>query len=443
MTNAQKLALRLSEIRQKLNELSAKDELNEAEQHEMRTLTAEFPATEERWRAATVAEGDDEAAARGDDSDSPGDGEAAEVRKLRETVRLSDYLSPAAAGIGLSGGAAEFNAALSLPTVGASGGIAVPWDALLTPELSETRRDPAPERRAFTTTTQYAGGVGQRPILQRLFGMDILAALGVRIDSVPSGRTEWPLLTGGVAPAQKAEGTAASDAVAATFATEVLKPKRLTGVYEYTHEQAAQVVELEAALRRDLADAVRAKMSDLALNGNEGTNAHEPDGFLTVLTAPDPTPSATAIYADYAGSHAAGVDGIHASMETEVSSVIGVQTYRHAAGVFQAGSGESGSEALARRSARCMASSFVPAPPASGDGANIQAGNVYHAAGPNGGGGIQRGDSIAAVWPTLEVIRDPYSKASQGVVLTWVALWDLQAAFRSAAYKRVAFKLVA
>ena len=182
-------------------------------------------------------------------------------------------------------------------------------------------------------------------------------------------------------------------------------------------------------------------MSDLALNGNEGTNAHEPDGFLTVLTAPDPTPSATAIYADYAGSHAAGVDGIHASMETEVSSVIGVQTYRHAAGVFQAGSGESGSEALARRSARCMASSFVPAPPASGDGANIQAGNVYHAAGPNGGGGMQRGDSVAAVWPTLEVIRDPYSKASQGVVLTWVALWDLQAAFRSAAYKRVAFKL--
>ena len=438
MTNSQKLALRLSELRQKLNALSAKDELTEAEQDEIRSLSGAYPQIEERWRAAQIAEGAEEDAARGEDPDQ-GDGEAAEVRRLRETVRLSDYLSPAAAGIGLSGGAAEFNAALSLPTVGASGGIAVPWDALLTPELSETRRDPAPERRASTTTTQYAGGVGQRPILQRLFGMDILAALGVRLDSVPAGRTEWPLLTGGVAPAQKAEGTAASDAVAATFATEVLKPKRLTGVYEYTHEQAAQVVELEAALRRDLADAVRAKMSDLALNGNEGTNAHEPDGFLTVLTAPT-APTAAATYADYAGSHAAGVDGIHASAEREVSSVIGVATYRHAAGVFQSGSGESGSEALARRSARCMASSFVPAPPASGDGANIQAGNVYHAAGPNGGGAM-RGDSVAAVWPTLEVIRDIYSQASVGVRLTWVALWDLQAAFRSAAYSRLAFKL--
>ena len=52
-----------------------------------------------------------------------------------------------------------------------------------------------------------------------------------------------------------------------------------------------------------------------------------------------------------------------------------------------------------------------------------------------------RGDSVAAMWPTLEVIRDIYSKASQGVVLTWVALWDAKVAFRSGAYYRTAFKL--
>ena len=48
----------------------------------------------------------------------------------------------------------------------------------------------------------------QRPILQRLFGRDLMDALGVRIDSVPAGRTEWPLRTGGVAPAMTAEGEA-------------------------------------------------------------------------------------------------------------------------------------------------------------------------------------------------------------------------------------------
>ena len=84
----------------------------------------------------------------------------------------------------------------------------------------------------------------------------------------------------------------------------------------------------------------------------------------------------------------------------------------------------------------CVASSYVPAP-----ASNVQNGNIFHAAGPNGGGAAMRGDSIAAVWPTLEVIRDIYSNASQGVLLTWVTLWDLEAAFRADAYERIAFKL--
>ena len=304
-------------------------------------------------------------------------------------------------------------------------------------ECPEHRAAPAPrgESRAFTTTGELDGATAQRPILQRLFGMDILGALGVRIDTVPAGMTEWPLLTGGVAPTMKAEGTAADDAVTAAFTTETLKPKRLTGKYEFTHEQAAQVADIEQALRRDLGDSVRAKMSDLILNGDESTNAHEPDGFLTKIAAPMDT-SAESAYADYAGAHATAVDGIHASMETEVSSVIGVASYTHAATVYQAGSGESGSEALKRRGMSCMASSFIPAV-----ASNIQNGNIFHAAGPNGGGASLRGDSVAAMWPTLEVIRDIYSQASVGVVLTWVTLWDAETAFRAAAYKRVPFQI--
>ena len=61
---------------------------------------------------------------------------------------------------------------------------------------------------------------------------------------------------------------------------------------------------------------------------------------------------------------------------------------------------------------------------------------ILHAGGPNGGG-IMRGDSVAGIWPTLEIVRDIYSKASQGIVLTWISLWDAQVAFRAAAYKQV------
>ena len=165
--------------------------------------------------------------------------------------------------------------------------------------------------------------------------------------------------------------------MAATFDTETLKPKRLTGRYEYTHEQAAQVPDLEMALRRDLGDAVKAKMSDLALNGDEATNAQEPSGFYEKITAPT-APSAVATYEDFAGSHALAVDGIHAQNEMEVSSVIGVASYQLAAKTFRTGAGsdEAASEALKRRSQMCVASSYVPAP-----ASMIQTGNIFHAAG--------------------------------------------------------------
>ena len=434
MTTSQRTAIRISEIRQRLNEIAglADDAVTDEIRNEADGLTAEFRRVETQHRAAIIAEGEEQRTAEGEFGNA--DGEPAEVRALIGRVTLYDFLNPAAAGVGLAGPAAELNAAFGVGTVGKSGGVLVPWRML---ECPEHRAVPVPrgEARAFTTTANLDGGTMQRPILQRLFGMDIMAALGVRMDTVPAGMTEWPLLTGGVAPTNVAEGTAAAAAVAATFTTETLKPKRLTGRYEFTHEQAAQVADLEQALRRDLADAVRSRMSQLILNGDESTNAFEPDGFLTKLAAPT-APTAIAAYSDYAGSHAQSVDGIHGSVEQQISSVLGVASYRHAATVYDAGSGESGTEALMRRSMSCMASSFIPAAVS-----NVQNGNIYHAAGPNGGGASLRGDSIAAMWPTLEIVRDIYSQASVGVVLTWVTLWDAETAFRAAAYRRVAFQL--
>ena len=96
--------------------------------------------------------------------------------------------------------------------------------------------------------------------------------------------------------------------------------------------------------------------------------------------------------ARYGRVHAEAVDGIHAGMEKEVMGLIGDETYRHAAGVYIAGSGESGSELLSRRSGGCMASTYIP-----NAASDIQSA-ILHAAGPNGG--AMRGDSVAAMWPT-------------------------------------------
>lgn len=235
-------------------------------------------------------------------------------------------------------------------------------------------------------------------------------------------------MTGGAAAAQVAEDAALGDAVTASFDTQVLKPKRLSGRYVFTVEQAAQVIGLEAALRRDLGDVIRASMSDAALNGN-GV-APNVTGLLQRIAAPN-APAAEAAYADYASAPASAVDGIHAVREGEVSAVLGVATYRLRVG-FPNRKRRERSEAMMRRSGGVVASSFMPA----ASNAHDQAAILHP------GADAGRGDSIAAIWPALEVVRDPFTDAGQGrVILTWVALWDLYAAFRSAAYARLTFRL--
>ena len=136
MTNAQRLALRLSEIRQKLNELSGKDELTEAETEEMRRLSGEYPKLEERHRGALIAESVEEAEALdGED----GDGEDRERSELRSRSRLARYVSAALDGVPVQGAEAELSAAAGCPG-------AVPL------ELFEVRRSDTgdPERRAVT-----------------------------------------------------------------------------------------------------------------------------------------------------------------------------------------------------------------------------------------------------------------------------------------------------
>ena len=149
-------------------------------------------------------------------------------------------------------------------------------------------------------------------------------ALGVRMDSVPVGKTEWPLITSGVAPDQAKETTAAAAAVTAGFSFANLKPKRITGRYELTHEMIASVPDIETALRRDLADAVKSKLSDIIINGQAPTtqNPQHIEGFFNELTATDLS-AAQATAADYGKLHAAAVDGIHAQTDQQVRSVIG------------------------------------------------------------------------------------------------------------------------
>lgn len=424
MTRLQELEIRASEIRERLNELSTRDEaLSDEERAEVGTLRTEFRDVETKRRAAIEAEAE---AAQADPA-AEGTGEGAEIERLSVRARVGEFLRLAVAGSAPAENTAEreLQEAVEAPALGPNGGVVVPWRAMLT-GTGRHRAD------AETDTGDLEGGEIQRPILRRLFGRSVFGALGVRVDQVPAGRAEYVLLSGGVTAAQTEEGTA-KDAEAASFSTQTLKPKRLTARYLWSVEQSAQVGdELEAGFRMDLGDAILSQMSAQAVNGN-GT-APNITGILARIAAPD-DPGNEADYGTYAALAAQAVDGIHAESERETSVLLGVASYKHAAGKIAANGSKTGLAALRESAGMVQATAYLPAP-----ASDIQA-VILHGAGMMG---EDRGDSVAAMWGAgPELIRDPYGSAPEGrVALTALSLWDAYMAFR-AAYTRGKLKLAA
>ena len=161
MTVSQKLAVRLSEIRQKLNELSALDAPTDEQRAEMGKLTAEYPLIEERSRAALVAEAADadarQAGAEGAEGRETGEG--AELRKLQGKARLGRYLLAAAGGVPVDGAESELLDALSVRGgVGVQpGAVQVPWSMLLLGPMSRRRSSAPPPPRPPTTGRRCSG----------------------------------------------------------------------------------------------------------------------------------------------------------------------------------------------------------------------------------------------------------------------------------------------
>ena len=83
MTNSQKLALRLSEVRQKLNELLAIDNPNDEQRAELAQLSGEYPGLETQYRAAVIAESEETERRAIDD-----DAQSAKYRQLVDRVEL-------------------------------------------------------------------------------------------------------------------------------------------------------------------------------------------------------------------------------------------------------------------------------------------------------------------------------------------------------------------
>lgn len=411
MNALQKVQLRMSEVRERLNVLGDEDKPTDDQLEEMRKLGSEYGGLEVRYRSlltaddgADDADGADQGGDDGDegDDDAP-DAEERERRKLAGAVELRAYLAAAVEGRDLDGAEREFNAALGVR----GAGVQVPWEALAPPV--EERAD---------TATNLSGDIVSRnlqPILGRVFERSIAAFLGVQMPMASVGARYYPVFSTGVTAEMKAEA-AAVDADAATFVVTNIAPTRLTARYLFSVEDLATVEGLEPALRSDLSMAMSDQLDRQILTG-DGTAPNLAGLFDADSGLANPAdPTGEADVAGYIDLLTSQVDGINAYATDDVRLLIGPKTLGHAAKKFITGTDTSALAYLRMLSGGVRVSNRVPAVKKVG-GKDTQEVLAMR----------MNGVAVAPMWPTLSLVRDIYSGAAKGqVALTAIALYGFK-----------------
>ena len=266
MTKTQKrlreLRQRQSQERGRMAELSQLDRLDDEQRAELDAMEAGTADLERLLRAAETAVESEEAEQRQEAPDTE-DGEAVELRAIRQRATFAGYLAAAFEGRGASGAEGDLNAALKIPLLGLAGGTQFPMD-LLAPRM---------EARAETDTDT---ATMPRRWLDRLFAGTAADALGITMESVPTGIASYPVTSTGAAAAQRGREEAAADA-AWTIGVSTLKPTRNAVRAIFTIEDAARIPGLESALIRDLRMALVEGIDRVVFTGDDGADENSAD----------------------------------------------------------------------------------------------------------------------------------------------------------------------
>ena len=405
MTNAQKLAIRLSEIRQRLNEIAglADDEMSDEVRVETDRLTNEYQAKETQHRAAVVAEADEARAAADDFNADPGDGEAAEVRALRGRVRIGEYVGAAIDQRMAEGAEAELNAALKMR------GNAFPLSLLA----------PAPvEARASTDTDSQTSQSGRW--LDRLFAGTAAERIGITMESVAPGVASFPVTTAGASAAQRGRAAAAADAAWTVGVTE-LKPTRNAVRAVFTEEDAHRLPSLEASLRRDLGMALAEGVDRVICLGDDGANENSADipglNTLANVVEVEVTQANKGKGPETLAAFSGLVDGIHAMGFGDLlicSSVGAWRLWENT--IINSAADNMTLAAFLRMAGLSWAARGEIEPNTAADdwGAFVGLGRGIEGAG------------VAALWEAGMLLRDPYSASASGQVnLTLSYFWNV------------------
>ena len=294
-------------------------------------------------------------------------------------------------------------------------------------EMFERERE---EHRVITPLPGTADQTIARPVVPAIFERSAASWLGIDMPSVGAGDAGYIVLGTSVSGGPKAKSSA-SDETAGAFVVTTAQPRRLTGSFRFTAEDAARLSGMEDSLSANLSSVLSDALDNQAVNGS-GSGDGTINGLLAILANPSTPATGQETFARYVAAIGSHVDGTFAVDLGGVRVLVGAATYRHAISVFRSDESAMTAEGWARdRTGGLRVSGRIAAP----------SGNVQQCV-------VRRdnpvGDSVAVmpVWQGLQLIRDPYSDAAKGeTVLTGIILVGDVVVLRSGAFVQDSFRI--
>ena len=412
MTPLQQLQIRESEIRSQISEEFLKE--GGPDQETLAQLTTEMQELQPQIRAALLIADNQETVTPREEIEE--DQEARELRELTERSSIARYVLPLSENRHVTGAEAELQQAYQLEET------MMPIDMLVDPPQPQEEQQRAD---AVTTVAAAARDFGrQANILDRVFTRTIAARLGVRMSMVPVGQSNYPVMLTGTTAAMRNIGTE-QDAVAATFTGFNLSPTRLHSRYMFENIDRYRMRGYEEQLRSDIRMVMSDAMDDQIINGN-GT-APNVSGFLNELAAPA-NPSAVTTWSQYYKNFSDQVDGINAYMISDITAVLGSETWSYAETLFRTGATDNGPRESAadysrRRIGGYTVSSRIPDPTS-----NIQTNILALTSYPGT-------NAVCPMWRGVSLLRDPYTESQKDrTILSVTAYWNFKI-IRETGYK--------
>ena len=383
MTAAQSIQVRLSECRQRLNEILLVETRSEDETAELEKLTQEVGAKEPELRAALAAEPDQQEVL------VEGDAETRELQRLTERADVGSILSAVVEKRQTTGETSELQAHFGL------GAHQVPLELL--------RIDRGVEKRAAATVPASIGDASQAQVVTPVFASGDGAFMGIERPTVPVGDAAYPVLS--TMPSVKGPFTDSTEAAQtdAEFVATNLSPERLQASFSYRRTDAARFAGLDAALRLALNGGLQEALDKQAISGT--------DGLLTATNLPNANVNTATTFALYLSGLLYGrVDGRYARNPGDIRMIVGQGTFTHASAAFKGNaSDESGVERLQEKSGGLMVSAHVPPVASSKQNTLIRL-------------GMERGAAVQPMWQGVSLIVDEFTRAAYGEIIVHAVL---------------------